>query len=101
MMNVILFNILKVILFPVWGVIKKQVFVQVNQVIDQLQEKYLDNTNTIKRQLLSCEVNGDKNLATNEQIKEVVQEAQNNFNLGLGLDSNGKPTATAGLNIKF
>jgi len=101
MINAILFNILKVVLYPLWLIFKKQAMTQLNSVIDQLQEKYLNNTNALKENLLNAEYLGDKNLVSNQQVREIVKESQNNFNMGLGLDANGKPNANMGINIKF
>ena len=101
MWNLILTNVLKLVFYPVWAILKKQAFTQLNQVIDQLQEKYLENTNTIEEKLLNSSVYGNYNLVDNSTVKSVIQEAQNNFNAGITLDAQGRPSASAGLNIKF
>jgi len=99
MWNLILTNVLKVVFYPVWAILKKQAFTQLNQVIDQLQEKYLENTKTIEEKLLESSVMGNYNLVDNSTVKEVIREQQNNFETALNIDTKG--VGSASIKYKF
>jgi len=85
------------VLSAVTKLFRKQFLQALNQLIDELQEKYLENTNQLKENLLTQDYLGDRNIVSNRQIREAVTQAQNSFNIGL--DSKGN--ISSGLQIKF
>ena len=99
MLNSIMFNILKVVLFPIWLMFKKQSLSYINQYIDLMQQKYLENTNTIQEKLLESSVMGNYNLVDNSTVKEVIREQQNNFETALNIDTKG--VGSASIKYKF